>query len=105
MFSTIAAVILAVVFAVGASVLPSLFTDDRAVLDAIGVPWWFMVAQLPIAGIVFALDGVLLGAGDAAGDGLGLRHARQRGQAFQPDHESGSNPGCFLVLKFHLRPS
>ena len=31
-----------------------------------GVPWWFMVAQLPIAGIVFALDGVLLGAGDAA---------------------------------------
>jgi Na+-driven multidrug efflux pump len=35
------------------------------VLDAIGVPWWFMVAQLPIAGIVFALDGVLLGAGDA----------------------------------------
>ena len=31
----------------------------------IGVPWWFMVAQLPIAGIVFALDGVLLGAGDA----------------------------------------
>ena len=33
---------------------------------AIGVPWWFMVAQLPVAGIVFALDGVLLGAGDAA---------------------------------------
>jgi putative MATE family efflux protein len=65
-FSTIAAVVLAVVFAVGSSVLPSLFTDDRAVLDAIGVPWWFMVAQLPIAGIVFALDGVLLGAGDAA---------------------------------------
>jgi len=51
---------------VGASVLPSLFTNDRSVLDAIGVPWWFMVAQLPIAGIVFALDGVLLGAGDAA---------------------------------------
>ncbi|WP_179468878.1 MATE family efflux transporter [Mycolicibacterium vinylchloridicum] len=65
-FSTIAAAILAVVFAVGASVLPSLFTDDRSVLAAIGVPWWFMVAQLPIAGIVFALDGVLLGAGDAA---------------------------------------
>jgi len=65
-FSTIAAVLLATVFAAGAGVLPSLFTDDRSVLDAIGVPWWFMVAQLPIAGIVFALDGVLLGAGDAA---------------------------------------
>lgn len=64
-FSTLAAAVLAVVFAVGASVFPSVFTDDRSVLDAIGVPWWFMVAQLPIAGIVFALDGVLLGAGDA----------------------------------------
>ncbi len=64
-FSTIAAALLASIFAIGASVLPSLFTDDRSVLDEIGVPWWFLVAQLPIAGIVFALDGVLLGAGDA----------------------------------------
>ena len=64
-FSTLAAVVLAAVFAVGASVFPSVFTDDRSVLAAIGVPWWFMVAQLPIAGIVFALDGVLLGAGEA----------------------------------------
>lgn len=65
MFSTAAAAVLALIFALGADVLPRLFTGDRAVLGAIGVPWWFMVAQLPIAGIVFALDGVLLGAGDA----------------------------------------
>jgi putative MATE family efflux protein len=64
-FSLVAAALLASIFAVGASVFPSLFTDDRSVLDEIGVPWWFLVAQLPIAGIVFALDGVLLGAGDA----------------------------------------
>jgi putative MATE family efflux protein len=64
--STIAAGVLAAVFAVGSSVLPALFTDDRSVLAAIGVPWWFLVAQLPVAGVVFALDGVLLGAGDAA---------------------------------------
>jgi putative MATE family efflux protein len=64
--STIAAGALAAVFAVGSSVLPKLFTDDSSVLAAIGVPWWFLVAQLPFAGIVFALDGVLLGAGDAA---------------------------------------
>ena len=64
-FSTLASTVLAGVFAVGASVFPTVFTDDRFVLDAIGVPWWFMVAQLPVAGIVFALDGVLLGAGDA----------------------------------------
>ena len=64
-FSTAAASGLAVIFAAGAKVLPVLFTDDRAVLSSIGVPWWFMVAQLPVAGVVFALDGVLLGAGDA----------------------------------------
>jgi putative MATE family efflux protein len=64
-FSTVAAGVLAAIFAVGSSVFPRLFTSDRSVLDVIGVPWWFLVAQLPIAGIVFALDGVLLGAGDA----------------------------------------
>ena len=64
-FSTVAAAVLALAFALGASVVPGIFTDDRSVLDQIGVPWWFLVAQLPIAGIVFALDGVLLGAGDA----------------------------------------
>jgi len=65
-WSAIAAGTLSAVFAVGSSVLPALFTDDSSVLAAIGVPWWFLVAQLPFAGIVFALDGVLLGAGDAA---------------------------------------
>ena len=65
-WSTIAAGALAVVFAAGASVLPRLFTDDSSVLAVVGVPWWFLVAQLPFAGMVFALDGVLLGAGDAA---------------------------------------
>jgi putative MATE family efflux protein len=64
-FSTAAAAVLAVLLAAGATVLPGVFTDDRSVLDAIDVPWWFLVAQLPVAGIVFALDGVLLGAGDA----------------------------------------
>jgi putative MATE family efflux protein len=65
-WSAIAATGLAAVFACGAGVLPRLFTDDTSVLAAVGVPWWFMVAQLPLAGIVFALDGVLIGAGDAA---------------------------------------
>ena len=57
---------LAAVFAAGAPVLPALFTDDTSVLAAIEIPWWFLVAQLPCAGVVFALDGVLIGAGDAA---------------------------------------
>ncbi len=66
LFSMTAAGALAAVLAAGAWVLPELFTDDRSVLAAIAVPWWFLVVQLPVAGIVFALDGVLLGAGDAA---------------------------------------
>lgn len=65
-FSAAAAVLLAAVLAAGAALIPALFTSDRAVLDAIGVPWWFLVAQLPFAGVLFALDGVLMGAGDAA---------------------------------------
>ncbi|MFL0291280.1 MATE family efflux transporter [Mycobacterium sp. SMC-18] len=64
-YSAAAATALAAAFAVGSGVLPAVFTADHAVRDQIGIPWWFMVAQLPIAGVVFALDGVLLGAGDA----------------------------------------
>ena len=64
--SGIAALMLAVLLALGASIVPTLFTDDPAVRAAIAVPWWFLVAQLPFAGVLFALDGVLLGAGDAA---------------------------------------
>ena len=65
-WSALAAGALSALFAAGSSVLPELFTDDSSVLAAIGIPWWFLVAQLPFAGIVFALDGVLLGAGDVA---------------------------------------
>ncbi|WP_439032684.1 MATE family efflux transporter [Gordonia terrae] len=64
--SLIAATAMAAVFAAGASLIPQIFTSDSAVLDAVGVPWWFFVGMLPIAGVVFALDGVLLGSGDAA---------------------------------------
>ncbi|MEV6768274.1 MATE family efflux transporter [Nocardia sp. NPDC051030] len=65
-WSTMFAVVLAVVFAAGYRVIPRLFTDDPSVLDRTHVVWWFFVGIIPIAGVVFALDGVLLGAGDAA---------------------------------------
>lgn len=65
-WSTIFAVVLAAIFAAGYTVIPELFTDDPSVLDRTHVVWWFFVAIIPIAGVVFALDGVLLGAGDAA---------------------------------------
>jgi putative MATE family efflux protein len=45
-------------------VLLPLFTDDPAVLDQASVVWWFLAGMQPLAGVVFALDGVLMGAGD-----------------------------------------
>ena len=56
----------ALVFAALVGVAPPLFTPDVAVLAAVPVAWWFLAAMQPVAGAVFALDGVLLGAGDAA---------------------------------------
>ncbi|SFK79134.1 MULTISPECIES: MATE family efflux transporter [Amycolatopsis] len=53
-------------FAALSQVLPHAFTADPGVLGEIPHAWWFFVALQPIAGVVFALDGVLLGAGDAA---------------------------------------
>ncbi|MGH3920791.1 MAG: MATE family efflux transporter [Pseudonocardiaceae bacterium] len=57
---------LGLMFAAVEPVLPQLFTSDGAVLAEIPHAWWFFVALQPVAGVVFALDGVLLGAGDAA---------------------------------------
>jgi putative MATE family efflux protein len=54
----------AVVIGVGALVLPGLFTDDREVIAQALLAWPWFVAMQPVAGLVFALDGVLLGAGD-----------------------------------------
>lgn len=55
-----------VLFAALITVLPPVFTPDPAVLAVVPVAWWFFAALQPVAGVVFALDGVLLGAGDAA---------------------------------------
>jgi putative MATE family efflux protein len=57
---------LCVAFAALSQVLPHVFTSDVSVLAEVPHAWWFFVALQPIAGVVFALDGVLLGAGDAA---------------------------------------
>ena len=54
----------AVVIGAGATALPALFTSDSAVRQQALVAWPWFVAMLPLAGLVFALDGVLIGAGD-----------------------------------------
>jgi putative MATE family efflux protein len=44
--------------------IPNAFTSDDAVLDQIAIAWPLFAAVLPFAAIVFALDGILIGAGD-----------------------------------------
>ncbi|MGO1506157.1 MAG: MATE family efflux transporter [Brachybacterium sp.] len=54
------------VILLGASyVVPELFTPDPAVQESLRAALWVLVITQPIAGYVFVLDGVLMGAGDA----------------------------------------
>ncbi|MBJ8344967.1 MATE family efflux transporter [Antrihabitans sp. YC2-6] len=64
--STVFGLGLAVVFGIGVELIPALFTSDAGVIEQAHIAWWFFVAIVPIGGVVFALDGVLLGAGDAS---------------------------------------
>jgi putative MATE family efflux protein len=45
-------------------VLPNVFSDDPAVLDRVRAIWWLFALMQPANGAVFALDGILIGAGD-----------------------------------------
>lgn len=45
-------------------VLPSAFTADAAVVERAQEVWWLFALMQPLAGAVFALDGILIGAGD-----------------------------------------
>ncbi|MGI9100325.1 MAG: MATE family efflux transporter, partial [Solirubrobacteraceae bacterium] len=47
-----------------AGTLPRAFTSDPAVLDRARAIWTMLALMQPMAAIVFALDGVLIGAGD-----------------------------------------
>lgn len=57
---------LALVFLLLRPVIPHIFTSDSGVLAMVNTPWWYLVGLLPLAGALFASDGVLLGAGDVA---------------------------------------
>jgi putative MATE family efflux protein len=55
---------LAVVILAGAHALPRWFSSNPAVYPQAAIAWPWFVAMQPLAGLVFALDGVLIGAGD-----------------------------------------
>lgn len=54
------------VLLLGASyTVPEVFTPDVAVQESLRAALWILVITQPVAGYVFVLDGVLMGAGDA----------------------------------------
>lgn len=65
-FSMIFSVALAAIFALFGSGIQGIFTEDPEVVDTLSAPWWLLIAMILAGGVVFALDGVLLGAADAA---------------------------------------
>jgi putative MATE family efflux protein len=56
--------LLAVVLLALGSFVPRLFTDDPAVIDRAEQIWPLFALMMPFNGAVFALDGILIGAGD-----------------------------------------
>jgi putative MATE family efflux protein len=64
--SVAAGVLAGIALAAVQPVLPELFTDDPAVIALAGFLIWWVAAIQPLNGYVFALDGILIGAGDLA---------------------------------------
>ena len=64
-WGVIAGVVLGIVVAVARPWLAALFTDDSDVRTLVEQLLWFVAALQPAAAVVFVLDGVLIGAGDA----------------------------------------
>ncbi|MDQ1737321.1 MAG: hypothetical protein QOH56_3572 [Pseudonocardiales bacterium] len=61
-----AGVVFGALMAAGWYLLPAAFSSDQEVQHQAHILWPWLVALMPLAGVVFALDGVLLGAGDNA---------------------------------------
>ncbi len=59
-----AGVIFAALLAAGYAVIPRLFSADPSVWHQAHLLWPWFAAMMPLAGVLFALDGVLIGAGD-----------------------------------------
>ncbi len=65
-YGLVAGLVFGVMMAAGWYLVPAAFSSDHAVQQQAHLLWPWLVAMMPLGGIVFALDGVLLGAGDNA---------------------------------------
>lgn len=64
-WGVIGGAVVSVLLLAASYVVPQLFTPDPAVQENLRAALWVLVITQPIAGYVFVLDGVLMGAGDA----------------------------------------
>jgi MATE family, multidrug efflux pump len=64
LWSVVVATGFGVVLLALADVIPHVFTNDELVVDRAQDIWWLFAALMPLNGLVFALDGILIGAGD-----------------------------------------
>jgi putative MATE family efflux protein len=65
-YGLIAGIGFSVLLTAGYTVIPLAFTHSPPVIHQAHVLWPWFIAMWPAAGVVFALDGVLIGAGDNA---------------------------------------
>jgi putative MATE family efflux protein len=63
-WSVLVGLLFAAVLAPLSGVLPQAFTSDPGVLHQAALLWPFLAVMQPLGGAVFALDGILIGAGD-----------------------------------------
>ena len=63
-WSVVVGLVFAIVLAPLSHALPRAFTDDPQVLHQAALLWPFLAVMQPLGGAVFALDGILIGAGD-----------------------------------------
>ena len=63
-WSTLIATLFGVALLVLGDTIAHLFTSDEEVVDQAREIWWLFAALMPLNGAVFALDGILIGAGD-----------------------------------------
>jgi putative MATE family efflux protein len=62
--SVYAGVVFGAVLLAVADLLPQAFTSDELVLERVAAIWFLFALMQPLNGAVFALDGILIGAGD-----------------------------------------
>lgn len=91
-FGALAGGVFCLLLLAGYDVVPRLFTSDPGVIDRAHAAWWWFAAMQPVAGALFAIDGILIGASDNAF----MRNVSVGAAVF------GFIPMSFLALELHL---